>query len=168
VLDYAQINTELSLFDPALGMKPQVVVLNKMDLPDVQVRLPKLRGEFKRRKVELMEISAVTGLNVRHLLYRALQLLKEIPVEPAQEQIPVYRMETDPKAFTISQEEDGWRVSGEAIVRAASMTYWDEFQSIRRFQRLLESLGIDAALRKAGVQEGDTVIIGDFELEWQD
>ncbi len=168
LLDYAQINTELSLFDPALGKKPQVVVLNKMDLPDVQARWPKLQVEFKRRKVELLEISAVTGLNVRQLLYLALQLLKEIPPEPAREEIPVYRMETDPKAFTITQEEDGWRVSGEAIVRAASMTYWDEFQSIRRFQRLLESLGIDSALRKAGIQEGDTVIIGDYELEWQD
>jgi GTP-binding protein len=168
LLDYAQTNTELSLFDPALGKKPQVVVLNKMDLPEVQARWPKLQGEFKRRRIELLEISAVTGQNVRQLLYRALQLLKEIPPEPVKEEIPIYRLETDPKAFTITQEEDGWRVSGEAIVRAASMTYWDEFQSIRRFQRLLESLGIDSALRKAGIQEGDTVIIGDYELEWQD
>jgi GTP-binding protein len=48
------------------------------------------------------------------------------------------------------------------------MTYWEHFQSIRRFQHLLEALGIDAALRTAGVQTGDTVFIGDYELEWQD
>ena len=48
------------------------------------------------------------------------------------------------------------------------MTYWEHFQSVRRFQRILETLGIDKALRQAGVQLGDTVYIGDFELEWQD
>ena len=48
------------------------------------------------------------------------------------------------------------------------MTYWEHFQSIRRFQRILETLGIDAALRKAGVQVGDSVFIGDYELEWQE
>jgi GTP-binding protein len=48
------------------------------------------------------------------------------------------------------------------------MTYWEYDESIRRFQRILETLGIDAALRKAGVEEGDTVMIGDYELEWSD
>ncbi len=87
--------------------------------------------------------------------------------QPAPE-LPVYRVETDPKAFTIAREPGGWRVSGQAIERAASMTYWEHYQSIRRFQRILETLGIDRALRQAGVQEGDTVFIGDHELEWQD
>jgi GTP-binding protein len=168
LLDFAQINSELSLFDPALGRKPQVVALNKLDLPDVQARLPKLQAEFQRRKINLVGISAVAGTNVRDLLYQAARLLKEIPPAPVHEQTPVYRLEADPRDFTITQTEDGWRVAGEAIQRAAAMTYWDEYQSIRRFQRILETLGIDAALRKAGVQEGDTVIIGDFELEWQD
>jgi GTP-binding protein len=83
-------------------------------------------------------------------------------------EIPVYRAESDPRAFTIEKVDVGWRVSGEAIERAAAMTYWEHFQSIRRFQRILETLGIDKALRKAGVQVGDTVFIGDYELEWQD
>jgi len=48
------------------------------------------------------------------------------------------------------------------------MTYWENYQSIRRFQRILQALGIEDALRKAGIDEGDTVTIGEFELEWQD
>ena len=56
---------------------------------------------------------------------------------------------------------------GESIERAAAMTYWEYDQSVRRFQRILETLGIDAALRKAGIEEGDSVFIGEFELEWQ-
>jgi GTP-binding protein len=168
LLDYAQINSEIALFDPALAGKPQVVAINKIDLPDVQERLPELIAGFKRRNLDVMAISAVAGTNVRELLFKAYHLLQEAPQVVAVDEIPVYRADSDPNAFSINRTEDGWRVSGAAIERAASMTYWEEFQSIRRFQRILETLGIDAALRKAGVENGDTVHIGDFELEWQD
>ncbi|MEJ5201188.1 MAG: Obg family GTPase CgtA, partial [Anaerolineales bacterium] len=75
----------------------------------------------------------------------------------------------DPRAFTIERAAEGWRVRGAAIERAAAMTYWEYEGSVRRFQRLMETLGVDEALRKAGVQDGDTVMIGDdYELEWVD
>ena len=48
------------------------------------------------------------------------------------------------------------------------MTYWEHDGSVRRFQRLMETLGVEEALRKAGVEEGDTVTIAGFELDWQD
>lgn len=48
------------------------------------------------------------------------------------------------------------------------MTYWEHSGSVRRFQRIMETLGIDEALRQAGVEDGDYVRIGDFELEWQE
>jgi GTP-binding protein len=178
ILDFAQINTELSLFDPELGRKPQIVAFNKLDLPDGQQRWIEIKAKLKKRiarqgkdvqiDAEPFGISAVTGLKVKALLYRAAQLLRETPQHTPEIAIPVYRVESDPKAFTITQEPDGWRVSGAAIERAAKMTYWEHYQSIRRFQRILETLGIDRALREAGVQDGDTVHIGEFELEWQD
>jgi GTP-binding protein len=59
-------------------------------------------------------------------------------------------------------------LSGPAIERAAAMTYWQHDGSVRRFQKLMERLGVDEALRGAGVRAGDTVAIGDYELEWQD
>jgi len=178
ILDFAQINSELALFDPKLAEKPQIVAINKMDLPDVQLRWPALEQELKKRFAQSGEktrvfpepfaISAVTGLNVNKLLYRASLLLRDAPISEPEQKLPVYRVETDPNAFTITRESSGWRVSGQAIERAASMTYWEHYQSIRRFQRILETLGIDKALRNAGVQNGDTVFIGDFELEWED
>ncbi len=81
---------------------------------------------------------------------------------------PVYRPESDPRHFTITRIPEGWRVSGESIERAAQMTYWEHFQSVRRFQRILQALGIEDALRKAGIENGDTVYVGDFDLEWVD
>jgi GTP-binding protein len=168
--DYSQINSELSLFDPNLGKKPQLVALNKIDQPEVQEQLPKIKKEMKKRGVNLMAISAMARTNVRELLFKATEMLAEAPppeiVEPS---MPVYRPEEDPREFTVSREDDAsWRVSGTAIERAAAMTYWEHHGSVRRFQKLMEALGVDEALRAAGIEEGETVKIGKFELEWQD
>ncbi|MCI0518633.1 MAG: GTPase ObgE [Chloroflexi bacterium] len=167
-LDFAQINSELALFDPRLAEKPQVVALNKMDMPEAIQAWPRLEAMFKKKGYEVHSISALSGENVRTLLYRAYQLLEEAPPPVEVAEMPVYKPALDPKAYTIHQEGEGWRVSGQAIERAASRTYWEYDQSIERFQHILKTLGIEDALRKAGVQEGDTVTIGDFELEWRD
>ena len=138
------------------------------DRPEVQARWPEIAKLLKSKGYDALSVSAIAGTNVRQVLYRAAQLLKEAPPPAPVAEVPIYRMQSDPQAFTIQRAGDGWRVSGAAIERAAAMTYWEHFQSVRRFQRILETLGIDKALRQAGVQLGDTVYIGDFELEWQD
>ncbi len=168
--DYSQINAELSLFDPNLAKKPQIVALNKIDQPEVQERLKELKSSFKKKKVELRTISALARTDTRDLLLAAVQKLAETPpLEEFEAPVPVYRPEADPNQFTISREDDAsWRISGAGIERAASMTYWEHDGSVRRFQRLMEKLGVDEALRKAGIEEGDTVHVGDYELEWQE
>lgn len=167
--DFSQINSEMALFDPDLATKPQIVTLNKMDLPEVQARWPKIKKELENRGYTPMAISAVAHTNVRELLWKAIDLLRNTPQPEAETTaLPVYRPKEDPQAFTVGRVPDGWKVTGAAIERAAQMTYWEYDESVRRFQRLLETLGVDKALREAGVKEGDTVFIGDFELEWQD
>lgn len=170
IADYSQINSEMALFDPKLSRKPQIVVLNKMDLVDVQERWPKIKAELEAHGAEPIAISTASHLNLKEILWKAAVLLREMPeeeVEPAE--VPVYRPAEDPKAFKIEQTAEGWRVSGAAIERAAKMTYWEYEGSVRRFQKLMEHLGVDSALRQAGIEEGDTVFIGDdAELEWMD
>ena len=170
VADYSQINSELSLFDPNLGKKPQIVALNKIDQPEVQERLGDIQKKFKKLKVELMTISALARTNTRELLIDAYRKLEEMPpLELVELPLPVYKPKEDPREFVVTREgSNEWRVSGTAIERAASMTYWQHDGSVRRFQKIMETLGVEEALRKAGVQEGDTVSIGTFELEWQD
>lgn len=167
--DFSQINNELSLFDTKLGSKPQIVVLNKIDQPDVQERLKAIKASFKKQKVELITASAMARTNTRDILIAAYRKLDEMPIEKLEETLPVYKPEVDPNQFEVMQEEDGkWRVTGIAIERSAKMTYWEHDGSIRRFQKLMERLGVDKALNEAGIQEGDTVYVGDFELEWKD
>ena len=167
--DFTQINSELSLFDPMLGKKPQIVVYNKMDLPEVKERWQSIQADLEARGYLVYPVSALARENLQAVLWKALELLQtapqpEVPVTV----LPVYKPAEDPRDFTVEQTSDGWQVHGAAIERAAKMTYWEHDGSLRRFQLLLERLGVDAALRKAGVEEGDTVMVGDFELEWKD
>ncbi len=166
--DYAQINTELALFDDNLGKKPQVVAVTKMDLPDVKDRWENLQRKLKKKGISAIAISAATGTNLRPLLYKALELLRETPPEITESTIPIYQPQFDPRKYEIERVPNGWRIIGASIERAAAMTYWDNDDSIRRFQRILEVLGIDDALREAGVKEGEMVNVGEYELEWSD
>lgn len=168
IVDYAQINSELALFDPELSRKPQIVAVNKMDLPDVQNRWKDIEKKLKKKGISPISISAVTGINVKALLYKTAELLKNAPEVINEPLIPVYHPKNDPRQYEIKKSDKGWRIRGDSIERAAAMTYWENDESVRRFQRILETLGIDAALQKVGVKEGDTVEIGDYMLEWRD
>jgi GTP-binding protein len=168
--DFSQINAELALFDPNLAKKPQIVALNKFDQPEAQERLPKLKKELKKRGYVLMGVSALARTGIRELLLEAYGRLAETPVLADTEiALPVYRPKEDPRQFVITREgSSDWRVAGAGIERAAEMTYFEHQGSLRRFQKLMETLGVEAELRKAGVKDGHTVHIGEFELEWQD
>ena len=165
--DFNQINAELSIFDPTLADKVQIVALNKVDQPEVQEKWIEIKKKFKKHDVEIMSISALARTQVRELLMKAVQTLSQAPVLEEIAPLPVYRQENDPRDFDIIRDMDGsWRVMGEGIERAASMTFWEHDGSVRRFQRIMETLGVDEALREKGAKEGDTVRIGEFELDY--
>ena len=166
--EFSQINAELSLFDEHLSEKPQIVAFNKMDLPDVQAKWPEVKSKIEALGYEIIPISAATHENVEQVLWKAYNMLQNLPPVEVVEEIPVYKPGEDPRDFTLTREKDGWRVNGTAIERAAEMTYWEHESSLRHFQRLMEKLGVEDALRKAGIEEGETVYIGEYELEWQD
>ncbi|MBK7896417.1 MAG: GTPase ObgE [Anaerolineaceae bacterium] len=165
--DWAMINQELAMYDIALEKRPQLVVLNKMDLPDAVAWEPLLEEEIKKAGYPFISISAATGQNVRQMLYRVRRMLDEAP--PAQtrhtDEIAIIRAENE-EGFTIEREGDGWRVRGKQIERVAAMTYFEFDTTLVRFQKILESMGISKALAAAGVAVGDPVYIGEEELEW--
>ncbi len=169
--DFEAINQELALFNPTLAEKPQLVVYNKIDLPHARQRWPEVREALKARGVEEpLAISAVTGEGVQEMLRRVVRMLEEVP-EPARVQpapARVWRLEEDEDHFTIERDEETgeWVIKGKKIERLARMTNWDYYDAILRFHRILERMGVTEALEKAGIQEGDTVRIGDVELVW--
>ena len=144
-----------------------------MDLEEASVLWwPELQQAGEDHNFEVMAISAVSREGVRQLLYRVKQMLEKLPPTPPVTELPVIHPERDEDAFDISREQtaDGlaWRVSGRKIERIAAMTYWEFAEAANRFQAILEAMGIREALEKAGVEPGDSVLIGEEVLEWSD
>jgi GTP-binding protein len=167
--DFRAINRELALYSEKLAAKPQIVVLNKMDLTEARESLAELQRELGNEVGHVYAISAVTGENVRELLRAIADRLAELPKEEPEAPMFVFRPhERESVAFTITQEAPGvYRLAGEEIERLAVMTDWSSYEAAERFARILHGRGITAKMEEMGVEVGDTILIGDMELEWQ-
>ncbi|HZY45277.1 MAG TPA: GTPase ObgE, partial [Anaerolineae bacterium] len=169
--DFHTINEELKAFGHGLIEKPQIVAYNKIDLPDAQAQWPRIHKELKKAGFEAMAISAVTHAGTREVLYRAAQLLRDLPIpQPVVvDEVPVIRTQ-DETSFVITRAPDAsWHVTSKAVEKLALRHRFDSEESLMSFHKSITKLGVTDALRAAGVKEGDTVWIGeDYELEWQD
>jgi GTP-binding protein len=173
VADFEKINAELREFDPALMERPMLVALNKIDIPEAQANLPRLRDHLAGQGHEVFEISAATGAGVQELLNRVGEVLREIAARPpvaAEPELKTYSItEMDERAFTVRRINAGaFRVSGTQIERLMKMTNFDLIEGRDRFQKILEASGIEKELTRQGIQQGDRVLISDRELVWGD
>ncbi|MFV9504854.1 MAG: GTPase ObgE [Oscillochloridaceae bacterium umkhey_bin13] len=170
--DFRQINEELRLYQPELADRPQVVALNKQDLPEARANLDRLRRELGVPPENLFPIAAATREGVDEVLRRVAALLRDDPApqrEPVESDSPALTWPLpvlDENAFTVIREEGAWRVRGVKIERLMRMTNFNQLEAVDRLQRVFEASGISAALLAAGLEEGDMVRIGETELEW--
>ncbi|EFO80346.1 GTP-binding protein Obg/CgtA [Oscillochloris trichoides DG-6] len=173
--DYAQINAELRQYRPELAKRPQVVALNKQDLPEAAENLERLQRELPVAPEDLVPIAAATREGLDALLRRVTEVLHSLPVAPQvtsdADELPDLDWgvpEVDPNTFTVEREGGRWRVRGVKIERLVAMTNFDQPEAVDRVQRVLDAMKVSDALLKAGLQEGDTVVIGRQELLWSD
>jgi GTP-binding protein len=169
--DFEVIRDELRAHDAALLEKPTLIVFNKIDEAAAVEAWPAFQKAREREGLRTAAIAAATGEGIAEFSKAVAELL---PSREASEELPepsgvvVHRIEAAPDRVTVLRESAGvYRVVGRMIERIASQTNFDIEESAERFQRDLERLGADAALRKAGVQAGDTVRVGAVELEWE-
>jgi GTP-binding protein len=168
--DYQTIQKELQAFGHGLGDKPQIVAMNKMDLPDAQAAY-ELFCHAEGTPAALKDcapISAATGEGVRPLLMQAVQLLDQLPPVTQLEAEPMLQEITAAQDFQIKREGGGFRVISPMLVKRVETTRWDLDEAVQRFQNLLQRSGISAELEQRGIKKGDTVYIGDYELEWSE
>jgi GTP-binding protein len=167
--DMDRVNGELAAYDSDLASLPQVVVINKLDDAGAQRLWPEWKKHLEARAIHPMAVSAREGTGLDAVLRAAVSEVDRAAQEPRAGYMPVHRPPPDPDVFGVAREPDGaWRISGKTVERAAAMTYWEHDEAVRRFQRSLARMGIEDALRQAGVRPGDNVRIGDYELEWED
>ncbi|MEH7254108.1 GTPase ObgE [Neobacillus niacini] len=171
--DFLTINKELEEYNLRLTERPQIIVANKMDMPEAEENLQK----FKERLEEdfpIFPISALSRKGLRELLFAIADKIEqtpEFPLDHEEEETGInrvlYKHEADPEAFYITREPDGaFVVSGEKIEKLFKMTNFQTDESIKRFSRQLRGLGVDEALRKKGAKDGDTVKLLEFEFEF--
>jgi GTP-binding protein len=167
--DFDKINAELALFSQRLANKPQIIVLNKIDLPEAQAHWPAIQAKAATLEVPVYQISAVTQEGVAQLVRGLFDYLATVPKElmSLEEETPGFTIEQGKDFFEITRLGRGeWQVSGPRISELAAQTHWDNDQSIMRVYKILEGMGVHAALSKAGVEVGDTGHLDFVELEW--
>ncbi|QMS85797.1 GTPase ObgE [Candidatus Xianfuyuplasma coldseepsis] len=171
--DYQVINKELSSYKYDLLQRPQIIIANKMDLPDAKEHLEMFKEQIDE-DVDIIPISAYTRDNLQELMYKTMDLLEQtkhidLYNDADYDEVVEYTFTPDEEVFHIELEADGvYQVTGKPLRKIFEMTDFTKDQSVKRFSRILRSLGVDAALRDFGVQNGDTVRIFEFEFEFID
>jgi GTP-binding protein len=168
--DYTIVNRELAAYSERLASLPQLVALNKSDMPDAAELIPSLRERLTAEGRQVFEISALTGAGVRELLYAISDTLSRIPVPaPAPADAGVIRYRAPEEDRWEAVKEDGiYVVRGKSIERLVAMSDMNNDASVRRLQRILEKNGVVRRLRDLGAVDGDTVRIGDVEFDFID
>ncbi len=166
VEDFKVTNRELILYNPVIGSRPQVIAANKMDLPEAAENLTRLKEAYGN-DYEIFPISAATGSGLDPLIYKVAALLEDLPgITPPEEETAEHVVHRAEPRFSISREEGIFLVGGKEIKRHVAMTDLENDEAVERLQWIFKRMGIDDALKEAGIKEGDTVKIGDFEFEY--
>lgn len=162
------VERELGLHGAGLAERPRLFVLNKTDLPDARSAVPALTAALAAQGHEAAAVSAATGDGVPTLLRLIFNRCGPRPAPAVAQPERRIAFKTSARDFTVTREGSAYRVAGARALRLAGGIDWNDPDAAAYFQRMVLRSGIDDALRAQGVREGDTVRIGDIELEWRE
>lgn len=169
--DINKINAELEAYNPDLLKKPQIIAANKVDLiySGDEDPVQKLRNEFEPKGMEVYPISAATGKGLKELLYAVRRKLDSVGDEPV-----IYRKEYFPEIMydqstpidVYKADEHAYVVEGARVDRMLGYTNLDDEKGFAFFQKFMKEQGIIDRLEELGIEEGDTVYLGDLEFDY--
>ena len=179
--DLRMLKEELRQFNPALAEKKEIVVLNKVDVTEVRQRRRQIERSLRQavrdmnagasdaETVPLLHISAVTGEGLQELLDRVVGMLSEQPqgdVEADQATKPRTPPARRPSPEKIYKENGTFVVESEALERLATLADTRDQRVILQLWREMTKRGLARRLTDAGIEAGDTIRIGQVEVEW--
>ncbi|MBI4216284.1 MAG: GTPase ObgE [Chloroflexi bacterium] len=166
--DWERLNRELVLYNPQLGEKPQVLAVNKLDLPEVRERRQEIEKALKPLGLPLFFISAAAREGLAPLVARTFQMLEEFQATApeAAPELPVIQLRPKETA-QVSRQGEAFRVTHPTAERVVAMADLSQLEAVRQLWRELTRMGVVRALRQAGAQDGARVRIGAAELEWR-
>ncbi|HKM17739.1 MAG TPA: Obg family GTPase CgtA, partial [Limnochordia bacterium] len=172
---YYQINKELEMYNPGLAQLPQIVAVNKMDLPDAWKNFDKLREAAAKDGRAVFPISAATGQGTQELMEHTGRMVAEIkvrePVEAFSEDVIVYqpRAQAAPvEEYIIRRENEDYVVEGEGLRRLMERLDLDNEETVEYLQRLFDKIGLYRKLREMQVPDGATVRVEGLEFQYQE
>ncbi|TDY43371.1 GTP-binding protein [Alicyclobacillus sacchari] len=172
VEDFRIIENELAAYDPVLAERPRIVAANKMDLPGAAAGLERFRQAYPN--LEVFPISGATHQGLEPLIRKLADMLDALPhgvepqiVAPDEEEHKVYRLERK-EPFAIRREGGEFIVESPELEKLVKMTNFQQFDAVKRFQRILKQRGVDDALRERGAKDGDSIRIGDMVFDFVD
>jgi GTP-binding protein len=176
VADYQAIRDELLRYDADLAALPELVALNKIDLPDGVELAEIVAEELRKLGVERIQpISAVSGAGCDELLRQMAELLRSDEarslVSRRAESVADDSEAPEPEGpgYLVDKLEEGYyRVAGAEVERLVAMCDLENDEAVMRFHRQLVRIGVLDALRQAGCQDGDAVVIGEVILDFQE
>ncbi|MDD9269851.1 GTPase ObgE [Paenibacillus sp. GCM10023248] len=175
--DFLKINEEVRLYNAKLEQRPQIVVANKMDMPQSEENLALFKEQLAAAgsEYEVYPISALTREGVQELLYKISDIVESIPQAPEVEAVAeteerkVYRYEKrEENDYTIRRVNDVFVVESPSIEKLIKRTNFSTQDGVARFARILRNMGIDQELRNRGAVHGQTIQIGDFDFEFDE
>jgi GTP-binding protein len=165
--NYELIENEIRLYSPEIAARPRLIAINKIDLlPESEIaeRIVK----FQATEYPVFPISGVTGQGLNDLLNTLTDIVEaSTPTEEIPVIMPALAKQGE-DYWEVIEEEDGYRVVGKRLERMIAMTDLESRDAVRYLQRRLERIGVIEKLRKAGIEEGDSVSIGEFEFDFTD
>jgi len=169
VKDMTMVNNELSLFDSSLGQKPQLVAVNKIDLPEVKTRLAEIEGAFRQAGIEVFFVSAATGQGVSRLMSEAMKLLNCIASEKEVTEglsRKVFRPQPRVGCASVCKEGNTFVIAAPELGHLFTQDGAVSPEIRWHLKRQLARLGLTKTLEKAGIKAGDKVRCGTLEWEW--
>jgi len=169
VEDMIRVNNELVLYDSALAQKPQIVAVNKIDLPPVAVRQKEIEALFREAGIEAFFLSAATGKGVKELMAAVAEKLSQMEKSRAGlEEKPrkIFRPQPSDSGQRVSKEGETFVIKAPELERIVAMRGVTEGELRAQLKRQLSRAGIIRELEKAGIKPGDRVRCGTLEWGW--
>ncbi|MCX7921730.1 MAG: GTPase ObgE [Clostridia bacterium] len=166
--DFEIINDELKQYNPVLASRPQVVAANKIDVPGAEENLKAFTDAVVAKGYRVFPISAATNKGLRELMFVLGEMLDNLPEtvlhDEAEDEV-VYKAEEE-KPFEIHKDGGVFVVEGKWIKKLVGSTNFGDYESLQYFQRAIKKKGVVDALEGMGINEGDTVRVGNFEFDY--
>jgi GTPase len=164
--NYHLIERELQLYSEDIYARPRFIALNKTDLIPAG-DFGELRQKFEALGRLLFPISAITGQGLEPLLHALVDELDKTPEEEIPVLMPALKAQAD-AFWEVVKEGDDFKVLGKRIRKMVEMTDLNNDEGLQYLHRRLARIGVIERLRELGVEEGQTVGIGDFEFSFTD